>query len=116
MSEKNRLIDQETGLEICGSSLEIYHQILALMLEYEGENGQILFDNCRNQNWKAFGNEVHALKSSAAGIGAGALSEAALKMETAVDRSDYAYVQENQEAFFLLLKETISEIHSILDE
>ena len=110
------LINQEAGIEICGDNREIYLQILTLMLDYEGgEKGQMLTDSYKNQDWPLFGNEVHALKSSAAGIGAATLSEAAKKMEAAVDEEDFNYVENHQEAFFKLLQDTISEIHAILD-
>ena len=110
------LINQEAGIEICGGNREIYLQILTLMLDYEGgEKGQMLTDSYKNHDWPLFGNEVHALKSSAAGIGAVALSKAAKEMETAIDEEDFNYVENHQEAFFKLLQDTISEIHTILD-
>ena len=110
------LINQEAGIEICGDNREIYLQILSLMLDYEGgEKGRMLTDSYKNQNWPLFANEVHALKSSAAGIGAAVLSKAAQEMETAVDKEDFNYVENHQEAFFKLLQDTISEIHTILD-
>lgn len=112
---EGKLINEEAGMEICGGNREIYLQILTLMLSYEGENGQMLSDNCKNHNWETFGNQVHALKSSAAGIGAMALSEAARSLETAVDEADYEFVMGQQEGFFKLLKDTVSEIHDILD-
>lgn len=108
-------IDQAAGMEVCGNSREIYRQILTLMLSYEEEKGQLLTDSYKNQDWKLFGNEVHALKSSASGIGAGALSKAARELEDAVDAEDYAFVETHQEAFFRLLHDTLSEIHTILE-
>ncbi len=111
---KSSIIDQEAGLEVCGDSREIYEQVLRLMLSYETEKGQVLTDSYRNQDWKLFGNEVHALKSSAAGIGAAALSKAARELEEAVDAEDYTFVEIHQEAFFQLLHDTLSEIHRIL--
>lgn len=109
-------INQETGMEICGGNREIYLQILSLMLDYEGgEKGRMLTESYETQNWNLFGNEAHALKSSAAGIGAAALSKAALEMEEAVDEENFDYVADHQEAFFQLLRDTISEIHTILD-
>lgn len=113
---EKELIHQDTGVEICGGSREIYLQILALMFSYEGEKGQKLIEDYKQQNWKSFGNEVHALKSSAAGIGAMALSEAARAMEDAVDESDFEFIEKHQEAFFQLLQDTIKEIHVILDK
>lgn len=113
---EKELIQQETGMEICGGNREIYLQILALMLSYEGEKGQKLKEDYKSQKWKSFGNEAHALKSSAAGIGAMALSEAARTMENAVDESDFKFLEENQEDFFQLLQDTIKEIHVILDK
>lgn len=109
------IIDQEAGLEVCGNSQEIYQQILALMLSYEEEKGQVLTDSYKNQDWKLFGNEVHALKSSAAGIGAAVLSKAARELEEAVDAEDYAFVETHQKAFFEVLHDTLSEIHTILE-
>lgn len=110
-------INQEIGMETCGNSQEIYRQILTLMLSYEKEKekGQALMDSYKNQDWKLFGNEVHALKSSASGIGAAKLSEAARDLEAAVDEGDLAFVEAHQEAFFRLLQETLLEIHSILN-
>ena len=113
---ESSLINQEAGIEICGDNREIYLQILSLMLDYEGgEKGRTLTDSFKNQDWMLFGNEVHALKSSAAGIGAAALSKAAKEMEAAVDGKDFNYVENHQEAFFKLLQDTISEIHTILE-
>ena len=108
-------INQEAGLEICGGSREVYQQILTLLLCYEEEKGQLLKDSYRNQDWKLFGNEVHALKSSAAGIGAEALSAAARNLEEAVDAGDFDFVEKHQEAFFELLHDTLLEIHTILE-
>lgn len=108
-------INQEAGLEICGGSREVYREILALLLTYENEKGQLLKASYQNQDWKLFGNEVHALKSSAAGIGAETFSAAARSMEEAVDAGDFDFVAKHQESFFQLLGDTLLEIHTILE-
>lgn len=114
--KERELICQETGMDICSGNRQIYLQILELMLNYEEEGGQKLKEDCEQENWTGFGNEAHALKSSAAGIGAMPLSDAARAMEKAVDASDYDYIKANRDAFFALLADTMVEIRVILED
>lgn len=113
---KGSLIDQAIGIKNCGNNRDIYLQIIRLMLEYETGKGQIIKDSYAQEDWKLYGNEVHALKSSAAGIGAMTLSAEARALEGAVEREDYSYVKEHHEGFLELLGNVLTEIRAILGE
>lgn len=109
-------IDQTAGVETCGGSRETYLQILALMQGYGNEKRALIQKSFEERDWITYGNEVHAMKSSAAGIGAFSLSEAAKALEEATDERNMDYVNSHQKEFEELLEKVFGEIDRILEE
>ncbi len=107
-------IDQEAGVEICGGSPETYLEVLKVVQGYGEEKRALIQKSFDMQDWKTYGNEVHAMKSSAAGIGAVSLSEEAKALEEACDKGDLEYIGSHQQAFNELLRKVLEEIDSIL--
>jgi len=92
------LIDAKTGLFYVGNNVATYLSILKTYVD-KGENKQKLLDRLfKEENWKNYTIEVHALKSSSLSIGAKELSEKAKNLEMSGKAGDISYIKNHHEA------------------
>lgn len=73
-----------------------------------------LADKIENGDFKNYIIEVHGLKSAAANIGAGTLSEMAKQHETSGKDEDYDYIRDNKDALFEVYPKVLNEIERVL--
>lgn len=102
--------DVREGLGYCGSSLEQYMEILKVLLERGGKRRQLLEEQLRDKDYENYIINVHALKSSAASVGAKELSELAAAQEMAGKQGNFEYLHESRKAFMNLYAIILLEI------
>lgn len=90
-------IDIETGLMYCGDDEELFEEIVGEFIE--GEMTASIQKNFKNQNWKEYQIEVHAVKGTSLTIGAQKLHEEATDIEQAVKNGDIDFAQQHHRAF-----------------
>ncbi len=78
----------QTGLQYCLGDPALYQSILKEYLQDAGQRMDRIRQYYDAGDWKNYGIQVHALKSSSRMIGAAALSEAAAKLESASEQGD----------------------------
>ncbi|MBR5420359.1 MAG: DegV family EDD domain-containing protein [Lachnospiraceae bacterium] len=102
-------IDGDTALKYNGSE-EIYRMVLKIFYDsIENTSGEIE-GYVDQEDWKNYTIKVHALKSSARLIGAGELSEKALKLEMAGKEGNIDFIRDNNAA----LLEHLRSYHPVL--
>lgn len=82
-SQNSALLDIDTGLSYMGGSEEVYREALSLYTEIAPEKIELIEQLFRQEDWKNYVIEVHALKSTSLNIGAVRLSELAKALEAA---------------------------------
>ena len=83
-------LDFLLGLEYCAGERAFYLEMLEMFVQ---EDKQPLLNRYfREKDWEHYQTVVHALKSTALGIGLPGLSEQARQLEYAVKRKDDAYI------------------------
>jgi len=92
------LINRETGLRYAGGNSEMYKRFLGIFADnYASEKAK--FEKAFSSgNWSDYAIEAHSLKSTSRGIGAEALSDAALALETAGKAGDGEKIKANHAA------------------
>ncbi len=114
-SEIGRLISESTGLSYAADDEEVYYDILSHFVSKGYEKIASIQKLFADENWKNYTIEVHALKSSALGIGCVSLSELARDMETAGKAGDYDVIYENNAKMLELYGEVIIEGRGMLE-
>ena len=96
-SKKIRIdgLDVPRGIFNMGGSLDAYHHILNVFLDDGKSKSAYLEKYAEEENVKAYRIEAHSLKSVAASIGAGALSELAKQHENAAKTGDLDFIREH---------------------
>ena len=82
-------IDIETGIMYCGDDEELF----------EGEMTASIEKNFKNQNWKDYQIEVHAVKGTSLTIGAQKLHEEAADIEQSVKNGDVDFAMKHHRVF-----------------
>lgn len=104
------LISEEDGLMYSGGMMDLYQQMRQLF-QMQSE-GKIQEMDCfvQDEDWQNYRICIHALKSSAKGIGAISLSKAAAELEQAVKQEDVAYIKEHHPEAMELYQAVVQEI------
>lgn len=108
-------IDRTIGENYCGGR-ESYLEILKVFLEYGAEKRRELQKLYEKKDWNGYAIEVHALKSTALGIGAVPLSEMAKTLELAAKQENEHVLGQNHEAAMKEYRHVLTEIAEGLEE
>ncbi|MCR4691926.1 MAG: EAL domain-containing protein [Lachnospiraceae bacterium] len=95
-------INTDLGLQHC-DSLPIYKNVFAAFTEDIPSKVRIIKESFKKEDWQRYGIEVHAIKSTAAIIGAESLSEQAKNLEMAAKENDTGFIRDNHESMLSLL-------------
>lgn len=109
------LIDRELGMSYCGNMEELYIMILRTYSdEYEERTAKLreYYEQNDIQNYRIL---VHSLKSNSLNIGAKALSEEALKHETAAKANDIKTISDGLEHLLESYKAVTEEVRAMLE-
>ncbi|MCR5249290.1 MAG: response regulator [Lachnospiraceae bacterium] len=90
LPERFPYLDISMGLSYCMNSEEFLLKMIREFVKWDKLAD--MEEQYRDHSWKQYATLIHALKSSAANIGAGELSEQAKALETAAKANDIAYV------------------------
>ncbi|HAK69350.1 MAG TPA: hypothetical protein DCM57_06780 [Treponema sp.] len=107
---KNKVIDFESGVALCGGDRGLYGQLLQVFCSEKDENQVKLMKYLMEGDWKNYRILVHALKSNAKMLGADDFSDLARKLEFACrdiiegnsPSENVAFVEANHEPFVRL--------------
>ncbi len=92
---KETSIDLETGLGYCMNDEDFYIEMLKTYVD--GKKNEVLEECLRQDDWKNYQTNVHALKSTSLTLGATQLSEHAKALEFACKEDNITYVREHHE-------------------
>ncbi len=92
-SNSNNLINIDKGMMYTGGDKEVYIDVLKSYTDKGAEYRQSLNKRFKEEDWKNYIIEVHALKSSSLSIGSGKLSELAKTLELAGKEGDYELIR-----------------------
>lgn len=90
-------IDIETGIMYCGDDEELFEEVVGEFVE--GEMTASIEKNFKNQNWKDYQIEVHAVKGTSLTIGAQKLHEEAADIEQSVKNEDVDFAMKHHRVF-----------------
>ncbi len=112
---------QMTGVDVIAAahkhgSIDNYLELLDLFYTDGMQKTALLAELASCGDKKRYAVEVHALKSSAANIGADVLSSMAKQHEEAADRSDDAWIKNHFESLISCYKNILSEIRRVLEQ
>lgn len=108
-------IDRAIGENYCGGR-DSYLEILKIFLEYGAEKRRELQKLYDKKDWPGYAIEIHALKSTALGIGAVALSEMAKTLELAAKQENESILTQNHESAMKEYRHVLTEIAEGLEE
>ncbi len=103
------LISESKGVSYTGGNIEAYYDILATYVEKGEEKLKVISELYKNENWKNYIIEVHALKSTSLGIGCTSLSTIAKQLEAAGKAGDYDTIRQSNEEMLTLYEAVIAE-------
>ncbi|MCR5753798.1 MAG: response regulator [Acetatifactor sp.] len=102
----------EEGQKNCGG-LEAFMKSLQTFYDTLQENAQTIEDSWKQRNIDLYTIKVHALKSSARIIGAGALSELARKLEDAGKCEDIKYIDNNTDELLKVYRDYLVKLDGL---
>ena len=105
-----------TGLQYCLNNAEFYDELLVKFASDAGRKQEDIGRFFERKDWENYRIMVHALKSTARMIGAGALSDLARGLEDAAKDLDVEYIRMHHENLLFRYKETVQSIRSIFCE
>ncbi len=108
-------IDEETGLQFCAESREVYIEMLGIYLEQGEENLVRLPAMVEQKDWKNYIIAVHGLKGTSLTIGAKEFSEKAKEQEFAGKEERYTFIEESIVDFLELYKKMLEAVQSLVD-
>ncbi len=108
-------INTDEVAEHSSASIEEFNELLALYCLDGKRKLEVLRDLWEEQDYKAYGIEVHALKSASANVGAMQVSNRAREQENAVKREDYTFVDSHAEKLLAEYEEQLIHIQAYLD-
>jgi CheY-like chemotaxis protein len=105
-------VDIQHGISMTGGTLELYRQVISLFSK-DAEERLPVFQNVPDTgNLPGFINQVHALKSASASIGAAEVSAKAAELEAAGKAADIDFIREHLPGFAENLAELIKGIRA----
>ena len=108
-------VDVQKGINMTGGTEDGYASVLSTFRKDAMERLQLIRNTLYEESLAMFINNVHALKSASASIGATDLSEQAAKLESAGKSGDRAYINGNLERYIDNLTEVVEGIHVALE-
>lgn len=124
-AEKKELVNREMGLSHCGNDPAIYHEMLHMYSDLQLAKEKKLQELLEQKDWKNYGIEMHALKSTSLTLGGEQASEAAKELELAAKRitaqepaaqEDAQLIIEKHARVMVLYRKTAKEAERILQE
>lgn len=109
-------INTDEVAEHSSASVEEFNELLALYCLDGKRKLEVLCDLLEEKDYKAYGIEVHALKSASANVGAMQISNRAREQEQAVKREDYTFVDSHAKKLLEEYEEQLTHIQKYLDE
>ena len=106
-------VNQQSGMELCGGTKDVYHSVLSLFVEEKQTNRPKLEQFYEAENWKDYGILAHALKSNSKLVGCLEFAELALQMERSCD-GDATFAQQNHMDFLTMYDQLEVAIKDIL--
>lgn len=106
-------IRAEEGETFCGGA-DGYREILQIFAENAPKQQQTLSETLQKKDMDRYGISVHALKSSAASIGAKQLSEMAKEHEQAVKEGDFRYPEQHFKMLLQIYEDVVKAIREFL--
>lgn len=108
-------IDTDEVAEHSSASVEEFNELLELYCLDGKRKLEVLQELWDEKDYKAYGIEVHALKSASANVGAMQVSTLAREQEKAVKREDYTFVDSHAEKLLREYEEQLVHIQTYLD-
>ena len=108
------LLNEEIGLKYCAGMEEMYVEMLQMFCDLSPEKMQTLQETFLASDWKNYIVFVHALKSTALGIGACQLSELAKKLELAGKADEIEVIKAEHNELMTLYEETVETVKKYL--
>lgn len=109
-------IDTDEVVEHYSGSVEEYKELLNLYCLDGKRKLNVLRELWEEQDYKGYRIEVHGLKSASANVGAMRISNRAREQEKAVDREDFAFVDNHAERLLTEYEEQIEHISRYLEK
>ncbi|MCL2122695.1 MAG: ATP-binding protein [Desulfovibrionaceae bacterium] len=109
-------LDVNTGIAMTGGILKNYVQALAVFHQDGLEKIEEIRTCLETENLPLYVTYVHALKSAAASVGAGDLSDAAKSLEAAGRRGDMSFIKTHSTPFLLALEALLHNIREALPD
>ena len=106
-------VNQQSGMELCGGTKDVYHSVLSLFVEEKQTNRPKLEQFYEAENWKDYGILAHALKSNSKLVGCLEFAELALQMERSCD-GDATFAQQNHMDFLTMYDQLEVAVKDIL--
>ena len=102
--------DVQAGIKNCGGTLDEYYQVMDVVLKHGKKRIEKLKQLMADKDYKNYTIDVHALKSTAANIGAMELSQMAYEQEMAGKAENYAFLEEHFEELLAMYETILKEI------
>ena len=109
-------LDVETGIRNCGGTEQDYLQVLEVVAKHGDKRVEKLDAMIREGDYENYTIDVHALKSTAANIGAMGLSKAAYDQEMAGKAKQYDVVRKNSRSLLYTYVSVLAEIDQLKRE
>ncbi len=108
-------INTDEVAEHSSAGVEEFNELLDLYCLDGKRKLEVLRDLLEEKDYKAYGIEVHALKSASANVGAMQVSNRAREQENAVKREDYTFVESHAKKLLTEYEEQLTYIQEYLD-
>lgn len=112
--ETDELLNVEIGLKYCAGMEEMYVEMLQMFCDLSQEKIQAIQNAFSLTDWKNYIVFVHALKSTALGIGACQLSELAKKLEFAGKAEELEVIKAEHNKLVTLYEKTVGAVKKYL--
>lgn len=106
-------MDVTLGMKNCGGTLDDYYQVMDVVLKYGEKRLTKLRRLVQEKDYVNYTIDVHALKSTAANIGATELSQMAFAHEKAGKSGDFEFIEANYEELLALYETVLKEIAAV---
>ena len=106
-------MDVALGMKNCGGTLDDYYQVMDVVLKYGEKRLAKLNKLIAEKDYVNYTIDVHALKSTAANIGAMELSQMALEHEQAGKTGDFEFIEANYGKLLALYEIVLNEIAEV---
>jgi len=106
-------MDVSQGMKNCGGTMEDYYQVMDVVLKYGEKRLTKLQKLVMEKDYVNYTIDVHALKSTAANIGAMELSQMALEHEQAGKTGDFEFIEANYGTLLTLYETVLKEIAAV---